>query len=72
MITVAAALGLDEVAGRLPADLLIAVDTGGAALDASTVAVSDVHHDSRRVVPGSLFACLVGAHHDGHDHAAEA
>ena len=41
----AAALGLDEVAGRLPADLLIAVDTGGAALDASTVAVSDVHHD---------------------------
>lgn len=68
----AAALGLDEVAGRLPADLLIAVDTGGAALDASTVVVSDVHHDSRRVTPGSLFACLVGAHHDGHDHAAEA
>lgn len=28
--------------------------------------------DSRRVQPGNLFVALVGAHHDGHDFAAEA
>ena len=29
-------------------------------------------HDSRSVVPGSVFCCVVGASHDGHDHAAAA
>lgn len=29
-------------------------------------------HDSRDVTPGALFCCVVGAHHDGHDHAAAA
>ena len=29
-------------------------------------------HDSRAVVPGSVFCCVVGASHDGHDHAAAA
>jgi UDP-N-acetylmuramoyl-L-alanyl-D-glutamate--2,6-diaminopimelate ligase len=35
----------------------------------------DVDHiaiDSRVARPGNLFACVVGAHHDGHDHAADA
>jgi len=72
VIAVATGIGLDEVAGRLTADLLVAVDTAGASLDISTIEVADVHHDSRQVAPGSLFACLVGARHDGHDHAAEA
>jgi len=31
-----------------------------------------VEHDSRSVVPGSLFACLRGASADGHDHAGRA
>ncbi len=35
-------------------------------------AVVGVGHDSRRVEPGMLFACLRGAHHDGHTHAAAA
>jgi UDP-N-acetylmuramoyl-L-alanyl-D-glutamate--2,6-diaminopimelate ligase len=48
------------------------VETAGLALDAAAVVVSDVHHDSREVTKGCLFACLVGARHDGHDHAAEA
>jgi UDP-N-acetylmuramoyl-L-alanyl-D-glutamate--2,6-diaminopimelate ligase len=39
--------------------------------DPSTVVVG-VTHDSRRVQPGMLFACLRGAHHDGHTHAAAA
>ncbi len=29
-------------------------------------------HDSRHVRAGSLFACVRGAHHDGHDYAASA
>lgn len=36
------------------------------------VEVIDVTHDSRRVVPGTLFAAVVGASHDGHDHAPDA
>jgi UDP-N-acetylmuramoyl-L-alanyl-D-glutamate--2,6-diaminopimelate ligase len=31
-----------------------------------------VEYDSRRVLPGALFCCLVGEHADGHDHAAQA
>ncbi|MGA1723506.1 MAG: Mur ligase family protein, partial [Ilumatobacteraceae bacterium] len=68
----ATGLALDAVAGRIPSRLLLAVETSGLALDAAEVVVSDVHHDSREVTSGSLFACLVGARHDGHDHAAEA
>jgi UDP-N-acetylmuramoyl-L-alanyl-D-glutamate--2,6-diaminopimelate ligase len=68
----ATGLGLDAVAGRIPSRLLLAVETSGLALDVAEVMVSDVHHDSREVTSGSLFACLVGARHDGHDHAAEA
>jgi UDP-N-acetylmuramoyl-L-alanyl-D-glutamate--2,6-diaminopimelate ligase len=40
---------------------------GDAAVD-----VDDVAYDSRRVGPGSLFCCLVGERHDGHDFAADA
>ena len=35
-------------------------------------AVADLVMDSRRVRPGSLFACVRGARSDGHRHAAEA
>ena len=34
--------------------------------------VQDVHVDSREVTAGSLFCCVVGEVHDGHDHAASA
>lgn len=34
--------------------------------------VADVVMDSRAVTPGSLFCCVKGEHHDGHDHAHEA
>ncbi len=34
--------------------------------------IIDVVADSRRVVPGALFCCVVGELHDGHQHAAEA
>jgi len=36
------------------------------------VEVVVVTHDSRRVEPGALFACLPGTRTDGHDHATEA
>jgi len=31
--------------------------------------VTSVTHDSRRVAPGTLFCCVVGERHDGHDFA---
>ena len=36
------------------------------------VDLTDVVHDSRAVTRGSLFCCIVGAVHDGHDHAPDA
>ena len=36
------------------------------------VDIRDVHLDSRTVTAGSLFCCIAGESHDGHDHAAEA
>ncbi len=38
----------------------------------SDIEVCDVHHDSRAVLPGSLFAAIKGGSTDGHDHAAAA
>jgi len=37
-----------------------------------TVLISDVTIDSREVAEGSLFACIPGAHRDGHEFAAQA
>lgn len=34
--------------------------------------IETVTHDSRKVIPGTLFFCLPGAHVDGHDFAVEA
>lgn len=34
--------------------------------------ISDVVADSRRVAPSSMFCCVTGQVHDGHDHAAAA
>ncbi len=34
--------------------------------------IRSVVHDSRQIVPGSLYACLRGDHHDGHAFAADA
>jgi UDP-N-acetylmuramoyl-L-alanyl-D-glutamate--2,6-diaminopimelate ligase len=35
-----------------------------------SVSITDVTIDSREVVPGALFCCLPGTHHDGHEFAA--
>ena len=40
--------------------------------DDPTAAVTGTAHDSRRVAPGDLFCCVVGAASDGHDHAPAA
>lgn len=45
---------------------------GGELIGSGEVAPEDVAHDSGSVRGGSLFCCVVGAHHDGHDHAREA
>jgi UDP-N-acetylmuramoyl-L-alanyl-D-glutamate--2,6-diaminopimelate ligase len=41
-------------------------------LVASGVVIDAVVHDSRRVEPGSMYACLRGEHFDGHDFAGDA
>lgn len=38
----------------------------------ATTQVTTAVHDSRQVAPGTLFACVPGAAHDGHDFAAGA
>jgi UDP-N-acetylmuramoyl-L-alanyl-D-glutamate--2,6-diaminopimelate ligase len=52
--------------------LLDEVDVLEVSGDPASVYVTAVEHDSRRVVPGTLFCCLPGRTSDGHDHAAEA
>ena len=52
--------------------LLDEVDVLEVSGDPASVDVTSVEHDSRRVVPGTLFCCLPGRHSDGHEHAAEA
>ena len=54
--------GVGELAALVGARL---VGDGG-------VHVTSVTHDSRRVGPGTLFCCVVGERHDGHDFAAAA
>ncbi len=59
LTTIAAALGEVEVV------------TGGSA-SPEAIDITDITHDSREVVGGSLFCCVRGAQDDGHRHAADA
>ena len=65
---------LGELARSLGADLVPPSEARGPqdASGAASTSVDDVEHDSRRVGPGALFACVPGAVHDGHRFAAEA
>ena len=67
---------LADLARLLDARLVAAhgADAPGSAADRApgAVAVSDVEHDSRRVRPGTLFACIPGRAADGHDFAGAA
>ena len=65
---------LGELARSLQADLLPPSRAGGPqdVSEAAATGVDDVEHDSRRVGPGALFACIPGAVSDGHLFAAEA
>ena len=58
-------------------DGAVTVGTLAGVLDARLVGPADVvptsvTHDSRRVGPGALFCCVIGARADGHDFAAAA
>ena len=66
---------LGELAQRLRADLLLPTEGEGLMRDVSEAAstrIGDVEHDSRRVTPGALFACIPGSACDGHRFAADA
>ncbi len=52
--------------------LLDDIDVLGTSGEPGRADVTGVEHDSRRVVPGTLFCCLAGGHTDGHDHVPEA
>ncbi|MET0894662.1 MAG: UDP-N-acetylmuramoyl-L-alanyl-D-glutamate--2,6-diaminopimelate ligase [Acidimicrobiia bacterium] len=51
-------------------DLLVGLDV----IDVSDpeVEITSITNDSRRVAPGACYACIPGAHVDGHDFAADA
>jgi UDP-N-acetylmuramoyl-L-alanyl-D-glutamate--2,6-diaminopimelate ligase len=51
---------------------LCALIPGATLAGDGSVMVRDVRHDSREVRAGDLYACLVGATHDGHDFAPAA
>ncbi|MBP3232057.1 MAG: UDP-N-acetylmuramoyl-L-alanyl-D-glutamate--2,6-diaminopimelate ligase, partial [Anaerovibrio sp.] len=34
--------------------------------------INDIEHDSRKATPGTLFACILGAHVDGHEFIPQA
>ncbi len=55
---------LDEVIGALAQQVITA--------DSGMMEVRDVEHDSRKVTPEALFACIPGAATDGHLHARSA
>ena len=61
----AMAIDVERLAASLPTGLVTEV-VGGAAI------VHDLTHDSRQVEPGWAFACVVGAHVDGHRFAPDA
>lgn len=61
----------------LLADLIDEITASGAFTDTrvigdTAVPVTTAVHDSREVVPGTLFCCVPGTLHDGHDHAPAA
>ncbi|MEO6988750.1 MAG: Mur ligase family protein, partial [Aquihabitans sp.] len=61
----------------LLSELLRAIADRPAFRDVRAVVDDDIEltravHDSREAVPGTLFCCVVGAVHDGHDHAVAA
>lgn len=51
---------------------LVKVLPGAEVRGDTTIAVSDVAHDSRAVARGSLYLCVPGEHADGHDFAGDA
>ena len=53
---------LEQLVALLPQPVV------GGRLDQTIAAVA---HDSRKVVPGTMFFCLTGVHADGHDFVAE-
>jgi UDP-N-acetylmuramoyl-L-alanyl-D-glutamate--2,6-diaminopimelate ligase len=61
-----AGITLGVVLGRLPPAL------GARLAGDPATPVTGMTHDSRLVVEGSMFACVRGEHHDGHDYASAA
>ena len=63
---------MQRTLGELLADEAVAGEIWRVDLADHALAITSVTHDSRAVVPGSLFCCIPGATADGHDYAAAA
>jgi UDP-N-acetylmuramoyl-L-alanyl-D-glutamate--2,6-diaminopimelate ligase len=69
----AARAAQDDAVTRVLGDLVEQAELEPAEVHGDTsVAITSVEFDSRRVRDGSLFCCLRGAEHDGHEFAAAA
>jgi UDP-N-acetylmuramoyl-L-alanyl-D-glutamate--2,6-diaminopimelate ligase len=66
---VSGGVSVEALAEAIPADQLVQVVRPAGAVDAPIV---DATHDSRDVRAGSVFLCVVGERHDGHQFAATA
>jgi UDP-N-acetylmuramoyl-L-alanyl-D-glutamate--2,6-diaminopimelate ligase len=66
---VAVAATMRTVQMNLLFDDIEVIESAG---DPTTVNISGIAHDSRRVVPGDLFCCVPGLLSDGHAYAVEA
>lgn len=61
-------ISLEALARETPGAGLVATGVS----DAGSVEVSGITHDSRLVIPGTMFCCVPGSTADGHDFAAAA
>lgn len=60
------------ITGAALADALRSADREAVLHGDGSIAIQAVTHDSRAVKPGTLFCCVAGELHDGHDFAAAA
>lgn len=51
---------------------VLATVAGGVVVGDASVRVNDITHDSRQVGAGTMFAAVVGEHHDGHAFVSDA
>ncbi len=65
-------ISVEELAAAIGGTCVLPANRRSGQATDSAVVVRGITHDSRSVTPSTLFACVVGKHHDGHHFAADA